>query len=73
MPTPTEPLKKLAYSIKEAMQITGLGRTTLYSHIASGHLKVTRIGGRTIVPADALEGLVLSGCPKPTVASAKEQ
>ena len=49
---------KLGYSIKEAMRASSLGRTTLYSHIAAGRLKVVRVGGRTIVPADALRALV---------------
>ena len=49
---------KLAYSIKEACQASSLGRTTLYAHIAAGRLRVTRVGGRTIVPADALQALI---------------
>lgn len=54
---PTEPAK-LAYSIKEACQVTSLGRTTIYAHIASGKLKATRICGRTIIPAASLHALI---------------
>ena len=50
--------EKLAYSISEACAATSLGRTTLYSHIAAGHLKVVRIGGRTLVLADSLRSLL---------------
>ena len=36
---------KLGYSIREACQVTSLGRTTLYALIAAGRLRVTRLGG----------------------------
>ncbi len=50
--------QKIGYSIREACQASSLGRTTLYNHIAAGRLRATRIGGRTIIPADALYALV---------------
>lgn len=49
---------KLAYSIKEACEASSLGRTTIYSHIAAGRLSATRVGGRTVIPADSLHALV---------------
>ena len=49
---------KLGYSIREACEATSLGRTTIYGHIADGRLKVTRIGGRTIIAADELQRFV---------------
>ena len=49
---------KIAYSINEACQATSLGRTTIYNHIAAGRLPVIRVGGRTIIPADALHAFV---------------
>lgn len=49
---------KIAYSIREACLATSLGRTTIFSHIAAGRLRVTRVGGRTIIPADALHALI---------------
>jgi excisionase family DNA binding protein len=49
---------KLGYSIREACLASSLGRTTIYSHIAAGRLRVTRVGGRTIIPAEALLALV---------------
>jgi excisionase family DNA binding protein len=52
-------LVKIGYSIREACRVSSLGRTTIYNHIAAGRLKVTRIGGRTIVPAEALHALIL--------------
>lgn len=53
-PTP----RKLAYSIREACDASSLSRTTMYSHIASGRLRAVRIGGRTIIPAEALQALI---------------
>jgi excisionase family DNA binding protein len=57
-----QPLKsttqKLGYSIREACQASSLGRTTLYNHITAGRLRVTRVGGRTIVPAESLRALI---------------
>lgn len=49
---------KIAYSIKEACAASSLGRTTIYGHIAAGRLRATRIGGRTVIPADSLHALV---------------
>lgn len=49
---------KIGYSIREACRASSLGRTTIYAHIAAGRLRATRVGGRTIIPADALRALV---------------
>lgn len=49
---------KLAYSIREACEASSLGRTTLWSHISAGRLRARRIGGRTIIPADALHSFI---------------
>lgn len=50
--------RKIAYSIKEACQASSLGRTSIYAHIAVGRLRATRIGGRTVIPADSLLALI---------------
>ena len=49
---------KLAYSIAEAVKATSLGKTTIYSHLAAGRLRAVRIGGRTIIPAEALRAFL---------------
>ena len=49
---------KIGFSILEACAATSLGRSTLYNHIAAGRLRVTRVGGRTIVPAEALHAFI---------------
>lgn len=58
MSTDSINLPKLGYSIREACEVSSLGRSTIFKHISSGRLKVTRVGGRTIVPADALRALI---------------
>jgi excisionase family DNA binding protein len=58
MPTNEIDPPKIGYSIKEACRVTSLGRTTIYSHIAGGRLRATRVGGRTIIPAESLVALI---------------
>jgi excisionase family DNA binding protein len=49
---------KLAYSIREACTVSSLGKTTIYSLIATGRLKAVRVGSRTVIPADSLCALI---------------
>lgn len=54
----TAPIAPLAHRIPEACQRIGLGRSSLYELIKSGHLKTVRIAGRTLVPESELQRLV---------------
>lgn len=58
MSSSKHPPAKLGYSVREACEASSLGRTTIYHHIAAGRLRVTRVGGRTIIPAGALNALI---------------
>jgi excisionase family DNA binding protein len=49
---------KLAYSIREAMHASSLGRTKVYELINAGQLQAIRIGGRTVIPAESLHALI---------------
>lgn len=49
---------RIGYSIKEAAEVSTLGRTTIYSHLKSGRLASKRCGGRRIVSAESLHALV---------------
>lgn len=49
---------KLSYSIREAVAATSLSRSTIYNHITAGRLRVVKIAGRTLIPADALLSFV---------------
>jgi excisionase family DNA binding protein len=51
-------MDKLAYRIDEAVEITGLGRTTLYREIANGRLEVVKVGARTLITRAALEAYI---------------
>lgn len=43
---------KLAHSIAEFAQLSGLGRSFLYEQIKSGHLPVRKAGRRTLILRD---------------------
>lgn len=58
MQTDKSKFPKIAYSIREAAQASSLSRSTIYNHIAAGRLIARKIGGRTIIPADALHALI---------------
>lgn len=49
---------KLGYSVKEAIAASSISKTSLYAHIKAGRLRATRIGGRTVIPADSLRRLI---------------
>lgn len=49
---------KIGYSIREACQATSLGRSTIYARIADKSIRAVRVGGRTIIPAEALHALI---------------
>ena len=47
-------LRPLAYSIKDAVQVSSIGRTTLYGLISSGEIETVKIGKRQLVKAASL-------------------
>lgn len=49
------PIEKLAYSIPEAVQASGVGRSSIYDAIRRGELRSTKKGGRRLIPVDALK------------------
>jgi|UPI000834E3A7 predicted DNA-binding transcriptional regulator AlpA len=51
---------KLAYTIREATQASGLGRTTLWKLRKDGTLKEKCIGRRRLIDAKSLHDLVAS-------------
>lgn len=52
------PVGRLSYTLTEAASVTGLSVSTLRRRAAEGALRLVRVGGRTLVPADALHRLV---------------
>jgi hypothetical protein len=47
-----EHIGKLAYSIRELAQMSGLGRSLLYEEVKAGRLIVTKVGRRSIILYD---------------------
>ena len=52
------PTPILAFSISDACAAIGIGRTKLYNLIGEGKLEARAIGGRTVIPAEALRNFV---------------
>ena len=50
-----------ALRIADAAAIYGLSRSTLYVLIARGSLRSIKIGGRRLIPRDAIEALIAGG------------
>ena len=55
--------RKLAYSIAEAAQALGIGRTLAMKLVREGQLRSIKVGRRRLVPAAALEELLARGAP----------
>lgn len=53
-------LEPLAYNVKGAIAVTGLGRSTIFALLASGTLARVKVGKRTLIPRASIEAL-LSG------------
>ena len=50
----------IAVTIPVALQMCGLGRTTLYSLIANGEIKSVRVGARRLVLFASLQRFLMS-------------
>jgi excisionase family DNA binding protein len=48
----------LAYPIREACAVSGIGRTKIYDLIAKGRLDARQCGGRTLIPAESLRAFL---------------
>ncbi len=51
---------KLSYTINEACESIGIGRTKLYREIDEGRIKPRKLGKRTIILADDLQNYLNS-------------
>ena len=56
--------ERISYGINEAVEMTGIGKTTMYKLISDGKLRIVRVGGRTLIPADELKALFAPEKPK---------
>ncbi|HVI57727.1 MAG TPA: helix-turn-helix domain-containing protein [Luteimonas sp.] len=49
---------RLAYTIPDACEQIGVGRSMLYELIGAGEIRTVKIGARTLVPASELTDLL---------------
>lgn len=49
---------KLTATVKEACEITGLGKTKLYDLMNAGAIRTTTVGRRRLVSMDSLRALL---------------
>lgn len=61
VPSTTSVNERRAYRVNEAVVAYRLSRSTLYKLIAAGKLRTGKIGGRRLIPRDALEALLTEG------------
>jgi excisionase family DNA binding protein len=56
--TPGRPAERLAYSVDEVAQITGLSRDLLYDQMRTGRLGYTKVGRRRIITRQHLDAFL---------------
>lgn len=56
-------MHKLAYTVAEVMDLTGIGRSALYKEISAGNLVARKRGSQTLILASELETF-LTNLPK---------
>jgi excisionase family DNA binding protein len=55
---PLPPDIALAYRVNDAVKVSGLSRGTIYKLIAANKLRSVLLGGRRLIPVDALRELL---------------
>jgi excisionase family DNA binding protein len=61
MNAPRKPAEKRALHVNEAVAQYGLGRSLLYRLMKENTLRSVKLGGRRLIPRDALEALIAGG------------
>ncbi len=61
--TPERTAERLAYSVDEAAQITGLSRDLLYDQMRTGRLAYLKVGRRRIITREHLEAFLSQPAP----------
>lgn len=56
-----ETLRPMAHGINDVVRLSGLCRGTIYNHINSGQLRSVKVGGRRLVPDEALRDFLQIG------------
>jgi len=50
-----------AYQVNEAVATYRLSRSTLYKLMGAGKLRSVKVGGRRLIPVEAIEALIAGG------------
>jgi excisionase family DNA binding protein len=50
-----------AYLVNEAVADYRLSRSTIYKLMSAGKLRTVKIGGRRLIPVEAIEALIAAG------------
>jgi excisionase family DNA binding protein len=45
-------------TVRQAVDVSGIGRTTLYALIRDGHLDARKVGRRTLIPGGPLDQML---------------
>ncbi|MDA8237907.1 MAG: helix-turn-helix domain-containing protein [Chloroflexi bacterium] len=69
-PDPGAPQRLL--SVDEAAAACGVGRTALYSELASGRLRSMRVGRRRLIPAGAIADYIAAGAVLPSAGQSSD-
>lgn len=57
---PASPVDRLAYSVNDFVELTGIGRTVVYEAIRDGRLRAKKLGSRTLIPGPAAADFINS-------------
>lgn len=52
------PPEAIAFRVKDASRVSGIGVTKLYALMKEGRLEKRKIGGMTLIPAASLQALI---------------
>jgi excisionase family DNA binding protein len=61
--SPNTPGEKMALRIKDAVRLSGLGRSTIYRLIGAGTLRSVMVGGSRLILRHDLLALLQNGAP----------
>lgn len=67
------PNRRLLYSVEEAAQLLGIGRTFMFELVATDQIASLKIGRRRKIPSAALDDYVRRLAAEQTTASANQE
>ena len=56
----SDSVQRRTYTVNEVATILGIGRNTAYEVCRNGDIPTIRVGGRILIPRDAIEDLLAS-------------